>query len=125
MRLAVFILGDEMKYLLGYIILFLIIFIIVYVFTFLMKSKREELGLSKSFRFIKNKYNLKMDKKRVRILAKVIAVANTFILSIPIYLVLVINIDYIFSLVISLVIFIVLILVVYNLIGYILKKKGW
>lgn len=114
-----------MRYLLGYIILLLIIFIIVYVLTFMLKDKKNELGLSKSFRFITKKYDLKMDKRRVRTLSKIIAVANTFILSIPLYMVLVLNINYILSLAISLVIFIVLILIVYNLIGYILKKKGW
>lgn len=66
-----------------------------------------------------------MNKKRVRALSKIIAVANTFILSVPIYMVLVLNVEYLLSLVISLLVFIVLILVVYNLIGYILKKKGW
>lgn len=114
-----------MRYLLGYIILLLIIFIIVYILTFVLKARKDELGLSKSFRFITKKYDLKMDRKRVRTLSKIIAVANTFILSVPIYMVLVINMKYMLSLFISLVVFIVLILVVYNIIGYILKKKGW
>lgn len=114
-----------MRYLLGYIILLLIVFIIVYVLTFILKDRKDELGLSKSFRFITKKYDLKMNKKRVRTLSKIIALANTFILSIPIYMVLILNIEYMLSLVISLVVFIVLILVVYNIIGYILKKKGW
>lgn len=114
-----------MRYLLGFIILFLIIFIIVYVITFILKAKKDELGLSKSFRFITKRYDLKMDKKRVRILSKIIALANAFILSVPIYIALVINIDYLLLLFISLLVFIVLILVVYNLIGYILKNRGW
>lgn len=114
-----------MRYLLGYIILFLIIFIIVYFITFILKARKDELGLSKSFRFITKKYDLKMDKKRVRTLSKIISIANTFILSVPIYMVLVLDIEYMVSLIISLMVFIVLILVVYSLIGYVLKMRGW
>lgn len=114
-----------MEYLLWYIIIFLIIFIIYYLFDFRVKEKKDNLGLSKSFYFITKKYALNMDKKRVRTLSKILVLANSFIISIPIFLVIFNEINYFVILIISFFIFIVLILIVYNLIGYILKKKGW
>ena len=114
-----------MKYLLWYIILFLIIFVVLYIFDFVIKDKKDNLGLSKGFRYITKKYNLNMDKSRVRILAKIIVLANAFILSIPMYVVFVFDLNYFAILGISFIIFIILFITIYNLIGCILKKKGW
>ncbi|MCH5167326.1 MAG: hypothetical protein J1F35_05475 [Erysipelotrichales bacterium] len=114
-----------MEYLLSYIIIFLVILSVLYIFEYSIKDKNESLGLQKSFRFIKKKYDLKTDKLRTRKLSKIIVIANTFILSIPIYIVMYCNLGYFQVLGISFLIFIVLILIIYNLIGYILKKKGW
>lgn len=114
-----------MEYILWYIIIFMIIFLVLYIWDFYMPSRKDTLGDSKVFKFITKKYNLNMDKKRVRTLAKIIVTANSFILSIPMTLVLFIKLNYFESLGISLVIFIALILIIYNLIGYCLKKKGW
>ena len=114
-----------MKYLIQYIILFLILFIVLYVVEFIMRDKNESLSLSKNFRFIKKKYKLKMDVKRTRLLSKILVVVDTFILSVPIFIMLFTDLSYFKMLGMSFFIFIILFVSLYNLVGYILKKKGW
>ena len=58
-------------------------------------------------------------------LSKIIIIDNTLIISIAIELILRWNINYFVLAGVSFVLFIVLIIISYNLIGYILKKKGW
>lgn len=114
-----------MQYILWYFIITMILFLVLYIVEFIIPDKKDSLGSTKVFNFITKKYNLNMNKKRVRLLSKLIVIANTFILSIPMMIVLFIDLSYIMALLISLVIFIPLILIVYNLIGFMLKKKGW
>lgn len=114
-----------MEYILWYIIIFMIIFLVLFIWDFYIPSRKDTLGASKVHKFITRKYNLSMDKKRVRTLAKIIVLSNSFIISIPMTLILFINFNYFASLGISFIIFIILILIIYNLIGYCLKKKGW
>ena len=103
-----------MQYLLWYLIIFLIILLVLYILEFYIPDKKNTLGNSKVYNFISKKFNLNMGKKRVRILSKIIVFANTFILSIPIMMVLFVNLNYLEVLGISLLIFTVLILIVYN-----------
>ena len=114
-----------MKYIVIYISTFALIFLFLYIFQFIRNDKKNKLGEDKAFYFITQRYHLKMNKKRVRTLSKIIVINNSFIISIPVYLCLILNIKYVYLLLISLGIFIVLILVSYNLIGKLLKKKGW
>lgn len=114
-----------MEYFLWYVLILLVIFLVLYIFDFIRKDKKDNLGLAKSFQYIVAKYDLNMDKKRVRTLSKIIVFVNSFIISIPFTLVLFLEINYVLSLVVSFVIFIILILSLYNLVGYVLKKKGW
>ena len=64
-----------------------------------------------------------MDDKKIDALSKIIIIDNTLIISIAIELILRWNINYFFLAGVSFVLFIVLIIISYNLIGYILKKK--
>lgn len=114
-----------MKYVVIYISTFTLIFLLLYIFQFIRNEKKNKLGEDKAFYFITQRYHLKMNKERVRILSKIIVANNSFIISIPVFLCLVLNIKYVYLLLISLVLFIVLILLSYNLIGKLLKKKGW
>lgn len=97
----------------------------IYIFDFTIKHKNNSLGTQRSFQFIVKKYDLNMNKQRVRLLSKIICFVNAFIISIPITIIMVLDIDYYISLFISFVLFIILILVCYNILGSILKKKGW
>lgn len=114
-----------MQYLLWYVIILMVIFLVLYIVEFIIPDKKDTLGSSKVFNFITKKYNLSMTKKRVRLLSKIIVFVNAIILSIPMMIVLFVDLPYMSALGLSLIIFIPLILIGYNLIGYLLKKKGW
>ncbi len=114
-----------MQYLLWYLIIFLIILLVLYILEFYIPDKKNTLGNSKVYNFISKKFNSNMGKHRVTILRYIMVRDNTFILSITIMMVLFVTLNYMEVLGISLLIFTVLILIVYNFIGYILKKKGW
>ncbi|MBO5475296.1 MAG: hypothetical protein J5982_02180 [Bacilli bacterium] len=114
-----------MEYIFSYLIILMVLFLAIYIFDFAIKHKNNSLGTQKSFQYIVRKYDLKMNKERVRLLSKIICFVNAFIISIPIAVIIILDIDYYVSLFISFALFIVLILVCYNIIGSILKKKGW
>ena len=114
-----------MEYILSYLLILMVLFLAIYIFDFAIKSKNNTLGMQRSFQFIVKKYDLNMNKQRVRLLSKIICFVNAFIISIPIAIIIIWNIDYYISLIVSFVLFIVLILVCYNILGSILKKKGW
>lgn len=114
-----------MEYIFSYLIILMVLFLAIYIFDFTIKYKNNSLGTQRSFQFIVKKYDLNMNKQRVRLLSKIICFVNAFIISIPITIIMVLDIDYYISLFISFVLFIILILVCYNILGSILKKKGW
>lgn len=110
---------------LEFVIIAFIVFIINYLINYVHMKKNDALISNKALLFIQKKYKLKLDDKKINLLSKIIIVVNTLIISIAIELILRWNTNYFILAAISFVLFIVLILVSYNLIGYILKKKGW
>lgn len=88
-------------------------------------KKNDALISNKALLYIQKKYKLKLNDKRINLLSKILIVDNTLIISIALELIIRLNINYLVLAVISICLFIILILVSYNLIGYILKKKGW
>ena len=100
-------------------------FIPIYIVTYIIPSKRNKLGTQGAFQFVVKKYDLNMDKGRVRLLSKILAFINSFIISIPLMIVLFVDVDRWIMFLASFIIFIVLMLSFYNLLGFILKKKGW
>lgn len=108
-----------------YFMVLVVLILILYIFEFLIKDKKNGLGTTKSFQFIVRKYNLDMNRMRVRTLSKLIIVVNSFILSVPIFLMLVLEVNYYLMMLILLIVFVVLLISLYNLLGYILVKKGW
>lgn len=114
-----------MEYIFSYLLILLVLFLAVYIFDFTIKSKNNSLGMQRSLQYIVKRYDLSMNKLRVRLLSKIICFVNAFIISIPVAIIIIWDIDYYISLIVSFVIIIVLMLVCYNLLGSILKKKGW
>ena len=114
-----------MQYVVLYLFVLMLCLIPMYLITYYRPLKRDSLGTNAGFKFIVKKYDLSMDKKRVRLLSKIICIVNSFILSVPIYIVLFVDIKRIYIFIISFVVFMIGILVSYNIIGSILKKKGW
>lgn len=106
-----------MKYLIIYLLELLVLFII-----FLINKKRKVLGLNKALQYIDKKYDINMNENRVNKLSFILVLVNSVIIGIPSCIALT-NINYWLLLAISLIWFIISILVFYNLIGIILKKK--
>ena len=110
---------------LEFMIIFFVIFVINYFINYILKNKHNNLIDNQALMFITKKYKLKLDDKKTKLLSKIIIIVNSLIISIPIELILRLNIKYLYSIIISFILFIFLILISYNLLGYILKKKGW
>ncbi len=110
---------------LEFVIIAFIIFIINYLINYVHMKKNDALISNKALLYIQKKYKLKLNDKRINLLSKILIVDNTLIISIALELIIRLNINYLVLAVISICLFIILILVSYNLIGYILKKKGW
>ncbi len=108
-----------------YFMVLTVLILVLYIFEFLVKDKKNKLGTTKSFQYIVRKYKLNMNRIRVRTLARLIILTNSFILSVPIFLMLILDINYYLLMLISLIIFLILLWSLYNLLGYILIKKGW
>lgn len=114
-----------MQYVMTYLVVLFVVFLIMYVTLYIIPLKKDNLGLHKSFQFIVRKYNLNMDKNRVKILSKAIVFINSFILSLALMMVLFLEINTYILFILVFVMFIILILSLYNLLGLILRKKGW
>ena len=110
---------------LEFMIIFFVIFVVNYFVNYILKNKHSNLIDNQALMFITKKYKLKLDDKKTKLLSKIIIIVNSLIISIPIELILRLNIKYLYSIIISFILFIFLILISYNLLGYILKKKGW
>lgn len=114
-----------MKYILSFCVVYFVIFIGLYLGFYWLRLKRETLGTNRAFRVLVKKYDLKMNKERVKYLSKLLVLVNTFIIAIPVTLFLYVDMNYFLILLISFVIFMILLLTSYKLIGVMLKKKGW
>lgn len=114
-----------MDYIFYYLAILLLSFVGVYIITYIIPAKKNTLGAQGAFQFVVKKYDLNMDKKRVRLLSKILAFINSFIISIPITIVLFVELDRWIIFLASFILFIVMMLGLYNLVGFILKKKGW
>lgn len=108
-----------------FIIIAFIVFIINYLINYVYMKKNDALISNKALLFIQKKYKLKLNDKRINILSKMLIIINTIIISISIEIILRVNINYFLLLLIVFILFIVLMLLSYNLLGYVLKKKGW
>lgn len=119
-----------MQYVGYYFIELFIIFIFMYIFNYILKKKKNKLGSSAGFRYIEKKYNLNMDKKRADTLAKIIVLTDSILLSVPIYMCLfVLNMNSLLKMIglfaLTFIFCIIFVIFSYNMIGKILKKKGW
>ena len=114
-----------MEYILFYFIVFFVLFLIIYFIWYLPSKRKDKLKKNKGLNFIVKKYDLKMDDNKWKYLGRLFVLVNSLILAVPIEIVFIFDINYILALVISLGIFIVLIYTFYNILGLLLKKKGW
>lgn len=84
------------------------------------------MGIQNSYKYIVKKYNLKLKYTyQKKDLSLYITIINSFILSLLIYLVLILNINYLLKILLGIIITVGLILIQYNVLGYVLQKKGY
>ena len=113
-----------MQYVGYYFIVLFVIFVAMYIGSFILRKKKNKLGGSAGFKYIEKKYDLNMDKKRANTLARILVFNDSVLLSVPIY-----DVSKVYRLFIlcglTAIFCIVFVLLSYNMIGKILKKKGW
>lgn len=119
-----------MKYVGYYFVLLFIIYLVMYIGSYIPRGKKNKLGSSAGFRYIEKKYDLNMDKKRAITLSRLLVFDDAFLLSVPLYICLFFldtsSIPKMVGFVALTSLFcIVFVLLSYNMIGKILKKKGW
>ena len=114
-----------MEVALTFLISFFVILIVNYIFNYVIKGKNKKLGTQPSYTYIVKKYHLSMDKQKTKTLSKIIVFINSLIISIPITVFMFVNMHIALVCVISFVLFVLLMFSSYNIIGSVLKKKGW
>lgn len=114
-----------MEVLLTFLISFFVILIVNYIFNYIIKGKNKKLGTQPSYTYIVKKYKLNMDKQKTKTLSKLIVFINSLIIAIPITVFMFVKMHIALVCVISFVLFILLMFSLYNIIGIVLKKKGW
>jgi hypothetical protein len=110
----------------GIILIAILIFVLIFVFLRLLtivKNKTSVDEMSVPLKYIKNKYKLNIRERRSKRLRLYIDLVNTIAITIPIYIVLFIDLNNILKYGGSLILFIFLIIGGYNLIGNIEKGK--
>ena len=107
-------------------IIFLVLFAIVYLFYFIFVISRKKVlkkfTKGKELTFLKYKNNLDYSKFNIKALAHLVALANAFILSITVTIISIFN-NFLIQMLVGLLVLIPLILIIYGIIGKVLKKK--
>ena len=110
------------------VLMFLVIWLIVYLFYFLfviIRRKKIELFKNNSHvKYLVNVYKIDIDKINIKKLANIIAIANGFIISLTMIIIDFIKNIYL-KLFVALILLVILQLVVYYIIGRLLKRKYW
>ena len=114
-----------MEYLLGFCIIFIIFLVFLLLFSYLIPKKRDRLSHNKGVQYIIRKYKLTNDNKTISKIAFILTFVNSFVIALPASIFILIDMDIRWVGLISLAFFIVALLGLYNLVGIILKKKGW
>lgn len=111
-----------MKELVLFVATFLIIFLIYYLFVIRRKKYLEKFMNGKEVGYLKKVYKIKLKKEDYKKLALLIALTNSFIISVAVSIVCFFN-NILLQLLLGFVVVIGLILLCYHIIGKIMKKK--
>ena len=112
----------------GYIFIAVLIFVVIFIFLRLLtivKNKVETDEISVPLKYIKKRFNIKVRERRAKRLRLYIDLVNTIAITVPVYIVLFIDLKMNKYLVygLSLMLFIILVIGGYNIIGIIEKRK--
>lgn len=104
----------------------LVIFVVLYLFYFftviLKKSKLDKFMKGTEVLYLKKRYNLTLNNIKPKVLANVIALTNSLIISITLLIVVLID-NYILKLFVAFIILVPSIILCYHIIGTCLKKR--
>lgn len=110
-----------------YIILFIVTFVVVYtlylVTVILNKKKLKKFPTSNQVLIFVKRYKIKVDDSNAKELANLIALANSLIISITITIIELIP-NFVLKVLVAFLIIVLLILILYDLIGKIMLKRG-
>ena len=112
----------------GYIFIAILIFALLFIFLRILTVVKNKMGteeISVPLKYIKNRFNIKVRERRAKRLRLYIDLVNTIAITVPVYIVLFIDLKMNKILIygISLMLFIILVIGGYNIIGFIEKRK--
>jgi hypothetical protein len=125
---------DESAFYLGgtfmnYLLYFGIIFIIIFLFYFLVlnriKLKKQNYNKIGEINYLIKKFKLDPHKINYRLVANIVALINAFIIAFVCVVISLIDISFIWQMLIGFVLLFALIYALYEILGRILVKKGW
>ena len=111
-----------MEILIWFGIVFCVIYLFYFIFVICRKKKLSKIKQSTEILFLKKKFKLNLNHISDKKLANIVAISNSFIISITFTVVELFD-NIIIKLMVAFVMLIILILIIYGLLGKILKKK--
>jgi len=122
---SAFYLGGYMNYLLYFGVIFLIIFLFYFLVLNRMKLKKQNYNKIGEINYLIKKFNLDSHKINYRLVANIVALINAFIIAFVCVVISLIDIAFIWQMLIGFVLLFSLIYALYEIFGRILVKKGW
>ena len=105
------------------LIAFIVIYLMYVFFVILRKNKLEKFKQNSYVRFLVSKYKVDLDKVNFKIIAHAIALTNSFIISVILFIIT--NVDnWIIKISLAFVMSVILQLVMYTILGKLFEKKG-
>lgn len=114
-----------MNYLLYFGVIFLIIFLFYFLVLNRIKLKKQNYNKIGEINYLIKKFNLDPKKINYNVTANIIALINAFIIAFVCVLISLIDVSFIWQMLIGFVLLFSLIYSIYEIFGRILVKKGW
>ena len=111
-----------MRELILYLVIFLIAYLFYIIFVLCRKSVLKKFPEGKEMKYLKYKYDIKVNDKNLKKVANLIFLTNSFILATTVYVVCLFD-NFFLEIIVGVITLIILILVLYHIIGTYLKKK--
>lgn len=111
-----------MKDFIFYILIFVLVYLFYIIFVLNRKNVLKKFATGRELSYLKFKYSIKVYDKNIKELSNLVFLANSFILSITVYIICLFN-NLFLQIFVGILTLIILILSIYHLIGTYYKKK--
>lgn len=111
-----------MKYVITYLITFCVIYLLYFLLVVNRKKAINKFKNSMEVKYLMNKYSINIDKVNIKKLANMVALSNSFIIT-TVFIVIIFIDNFILKMLVAFVILFPLIIIIYWLLGKILKKE--